>query len=127
MAVFVVPAIEDRPWPTLGGGVCAWIEANLVHGPGDLRGDPARLDAEKRGLIYRMYEVYPQDHPKAGRRRFRRVALSLRKGSAKTELSAWIAAAELHPEAPVRCCGWDKDGNPIDDIMGMASKLFGPQ
>jgi phage terminase large subunit-like protein len=113
MSVLVVPSLEEEPWPTLGGQVCEWIERNLVFGPGDLRGQPAKLDAEKRALIYRAYEVFPKGHERAGRRRFKRVALSLRKGSAKTELAAWIAAAELHPRAPVRCRGWDKKGNPI--------------
>jgi hypothetical protein len=93
--------------------VCAFIEAYLVHGPGDLRGQPARLDGEKRGLVYRMYEVYPQGHPQAGRRRFKRVGLSLRKGSAKTEFAAWIAACELHPDGPVRCDGFDAAGQPV--------------
>ena len=37
--------------------------------PGDLRGQPAKLDDEKRALIYRMYELFPQGHPQAGRRR----------------------------------------------------------
>ena len=106
MTTLVVPPLDEHPWPTLGPQVCQFIEQNLVHGPGDLRGQPARIDDEKRALIYRAYEVFPKDHPNAGRRRFRRVAWSLRKGSAKTELAAWIAACELHPEAPVRCDGW---------------------
>ena len=134
MTVLVVPDIEDdEPWPTLGRAVASFIEAFLVFGPGDLRGEPARLDDEKRGLLYRAYEVYPpvypqwvtvagtkkrhpeagQKHPFAGRRRFRRVALSLRKGSAKTELAAWIAAAELHPDGPVRADGFDASGRPV--------------
>jgi phage terminase large subunit-like protein len=96
----------------LGPQVCAWIEANLCFGPGDLRGEPAVLDDEKRGLIYRAYEVFPEDHALAGRRRFKRVGLSLAKGLAKTEMAAWIAAAELHPDAPVRCIGW-RNGEPI--------------
>jgi phage terminase large subunit-like protein len=112
MSVLMVP--EDRtPWPSLGGAVCDWIEANLCFGPGDLRGDPAVIDDEKRALIWRMYEVYPQKHPQAGRRRFRRAGISLPKGTAKTELAAWLAACELHPEAPVRCIGWTKKGEPI--------------
>lgn len=111
--ILTVPALEKKPWPTLGPQVCDFIEDNLVFGPGDLRGQPARLDDEKRGLIYRMYEVYPQSHPRAGRRRFKRVGISLRKGVAKTELAAWIAAAELHPNGPVRCTGWNDDGQPI--------------
>lgn len=113
MSVLVVPPVDEDLWPTLGEGVCRFIEENLIHGPGDLRGEPARIDAEKRSLIYRMYEVFPREHPQAGRRRFRRVGISLRKGSAKTELAAWLAACELHPDAPVRCAGWDRKGNPI--------------
>ena len=113
MTILCVPPLEESPWPTLGSQVCAFIEEYLVHGPGDVRSQPAMLDDEKRALIYRMYEVYPRGHPQEGRRRFKRVALSLRKGSAKTELAAWIAACELHPDAPVRCVGWDKAGRPI--------------
>jgi len=113
LSVLVVPALDEAPFPTLGPQVCEWIEDSLVFGPGDLRGQPAVLDPEKRGLVYRMYEVFPQGTPEAGRRRFRRVAISLRKGSAKTEFAAWLAAAELHPAAPVRCVGWDASGEPI--------------
>ena len=112
MTILMVPALDETDWPTLGPGVCDFIEENLVFGPGDLRGEPARLDAEKRGLIYRIYEVFPQGHPQAGRRRFKRVALSLRKASAKTEFAAWLAAVELHPAGPVRCVGWRRDGTP---------------
>jgi hypothetical protein len=106
----MVPPPDRKPWPTLGDQVSDWIEANLVFGPGDLRGQPARLDDEKRGLLYRMYEVYPRRHPMAGRRRFNRAAISLRKGSAKSEFAAWIAAAELHPRAPVRSNGFHPNG-----------------
>ncbi len=113
MSVLCVPALEEQPWPTLGPQVCAFIEAFLVFGPGDLLGQPARIDDETRALIYRAYEVYPKGHPLAGRRRFRRVAWSLRKGSAKTEKAAWIAACELHPEGPVRCDGFDAFGQPV--------------
>ena len=113
MSVLSVPELETRPWPTLGALVCQFIEENLVFGPGDLRGQPAKLDDEKRGLIYRAYEVFPKGHAQAGRRRFKRVAWSLRKGSAKTELAAWVAICELHPDGPVRCAGFDRKGNPI--------------
>jgi phage terminase large subunit-like protein len=113
LAVLMVPDLGEKPWPTLGPQVCAFIESFLTFGPGDLRGTPARLDPEKRALLYRMYEVYPAGHPQAGRRRFKRVAISLRKGSAKTEFAAWIAAAELHPDGPVRCDGFDADGQPV--------------
>jgi phage terminase large subunit-like protein len=113
MTVLTVPKPDDEFFPTLGPQVCSFIENYLVFGPGDLRGQPARLDGEKQALIYRMYEVFPQGHPNAGRRRFKRVAVSVRKGTAKTELAAWLAAVELHPDGPVRCDGWNEAGEPI--------------
>ena len=113
MGILVVPGADEEPWPTLGPQVCALLEERCVHGPGDLRGEPYRLDAEKRALVYRWYEVYPQGHPRAGKRRFKRVGLSVRKGTAKTELAAAIVFAELHPEGPVRCDGFDALGCPV--------------
>jgi hypothetical protein len=89
------------------------IEERAVFGPGSLKGQPAKLDPEKRAALYKAYELYPHGHPLAGKRRFRRVRLSWRKGTAKTEFAAWIAYAELHPEGPVRFDGWDADGNPV--------------
>ena len=115
MSVLSVPAlgVDGDRFPSLGGQVCDFIESFLCHGPGDLRGHPITLDQEKRGLIWRMYEVYPKDHDQAGRRRFKRCAISLRKGSAKTELAALIAAVELHSLGPVRCDGFDANGDPV--------------
>jgi phage terminase large subunit-like protein len=113
MSVLTVPDDNGKWWPSLGGQVCDFIEENLVFGPGDLRGEPARLDEDKRAFIWRMYEIFPKEHPNAGRRRFPRCALSLPKGTAKTEFGAWITACELHPEAPVRCWGFDKKGHPL--------------
>lgn len=110
--ILTVP-VDEVLYPTLGPQVCDFIEAHLVFGPGDLRGEPAKIDKEKRGLIYRMYEVFPKGHLMEGRRRFKRAALSLRKGVAKTELAAWIAACELHKDAPVRCIGWSKRKQPM--------------
>lgn len=118
MTVLSIPTLEEEPWPTLGPKVCQWIERNLVFGPGDLRGQQAKLDPEKRGLIYSFYEIFPRGSKDAngklieGRRRFRRCAVSLQKGSAKTELAAWIAAAELHPDSPVRFDHFDGHGTP---------------
>lgn len=110
MSVLEVPEAERHPWPSLGSGICDLMEAALVFGPGDLRGQPYRLDDEKRRLVWRLYEVFPRDHPQAGRRRFRRAAISLRKGSAKSEFAAAICAVELHPEGPVRTVGWHREG-----------------
>jgi hypothetical protein len=110
--ILTVPT-DKKLYPTLGPQVCDFMEQNLVFGPGDLLGKPLVLDDERRALIFRMYEVHPQRTRLAGRRRFQRCGLSLRKGVAKTELGALIAAVELHPESPVRCDGWTKGGEPI--------------
>jgi hypothetical protein len=110
-----VPKLEPlgQEWPSLGGQVCDFLEERSVFGPGSLKGERYRLDPEKRAAIYRAYEIYPRGHRFAGRRRFKRVGLSWRKGTAKTEWAAEIAYAELHPEGPVRCDGWDANGNPV--------------
>jgi hypothetical protein len=108
MTTLIVPAIEATPYPTLGPQLAAFVERYAVFGPGDLRGQPYRLSPEWRALLYRAYEVQPPDHPQAGRRRFRRVGISKRKGLAKTEWAAIVAFCELHPDAPVRCVGWER-------------------
>lgn len=113
MTTFIVPPVDAEPWPTLGPEVCWFIEEYLVHGPGDVRGEPIKLNPEQAWAIYRMYEVYPQDDARAGRRRFKRCAISWRKGTAKTEFLALLAAVELHPDGPVRCRGFDGQGEPI--------------
>lgn len=113
MGVLIVPPLDEEPWPTLGPQVAALIEECAIFGPGSLKGQPARLDAEKRAALYRMYEVYPKGHRLAGRRRFKRCGISWRKGLAKTEFMAWVAFAELHPDGPVRCDGFDAYGNPV--------------
>ena len=113
MSILVVPELDEVPWPTLGPAICDLIEERCVFGPGSLKGLPAKLDDEKRAAIWRMYEVFPQGHPLAGRRRFKRVGVSWRKGTAKTEWAAWIAFCELHPDGPVRFDGWDAYGQPV--------------
>ena len=113
MSTFVVPSMDEEPWPSLGGPICDLIEERAVFGPGSLKGLPAKLDDEKRAAIWKAYEVYPKGHEYAGRRRFRRVRVSWRKGTAKTEFGGWLCFAELHPDGPVRFDGWDASGNPV--------------
>ncbi|RJO74161.1 terminase [Nocardia panacis] len=108
----IVPPLESEPWPTLGAAVCDFIEERAVFGPGSLKGQPARLNSDQRLVIYRLYELFPRGHARAGRRRFQRGGMSVRKGSAKTELLAWLSYAELHPDGPVRFNGWERDGTP---------------
>lgn len=120
--ILSVPPLDGEPWPSLGGPLVQLLEERAVHGPGDLKGKPYRLDDEKKALIYRAYEVYPYGHARAGQRRFKDVVISLRKGSAKTEFGAAFAFIELHPDAEVRTDGWRKEngvmvpaGRPVVD------------
>lgn len=110
------PPPEEQPWPTLGPQVIEFIEEHLVYGPGDLQGEPYRLSNEQKGLLCSIYEVYPDDHQLAGRRRYKRVVLSLAKGLAKTEFAALIAICEASPSAPVRTLA--EDGEPVFDGQG---------
>lgn len=107
--IFTVPRPDAKPWPSLGGLVVAWMEAALVFGPGDLLGQRLVLDDEQQWLLWRMYEVYPEGHLRAGLRRFQQCNLELAKGLRKTELAGLLWVTELHPEAPVRTRGW-RDG-----------------
>jgi len=120
MGVFSIPGKGQSTQVSLGPQLQAWMEHHLVHGPGDVRGEPYRLDKEKALVLYCAYEIWPkgklspEGKQMEGRRRFKRVALSVRKGWAKTEFAAAITAAELHPLAPVRFAGWAEGGETSD-------------
>lgn len=113
MSLLVVPDVDPEPWPTLGPLLEQFLTERSIFGPGSLKGEPYRLDDEFRAILYRAYEVYPQGHRLAGRRRFKRGGYSVRKGLSKTEKLAQITFLELHGEAPVRCDGFDAAGNPV--------------
>lgn len=91
---------------TLGPLVVEWMEENLVHGPGDVQGQPLRLDNEQVRFLCAAYAL--DDH---GRRVVRRGVYSRSKGRAKSELAAAICCAE--GLGPVRFGGWDRRGYPV--------------
>lgn len=101
---FGVPGPVD--FPTLGWEVVAWIEAMLVHGPGDVQGQPIVLDDEQVRFICHAYRLRED-----GRRAIRRAFFSRPKGRAKSELAGMIACAEAL--GPVRFDGWDAHGDPV--------------
>lgn len=107
----IVPADDDLLYPTLGDQVCDFLESHSVFGPGDLKGKPYKLASDWEYVTYRAYEHWPKGHKSAGRRRFQRVNVSIRKGAAKTEFLGQTAFAELHPHAPVRFDGYNRDGS----------------
>jgi phage terminase large subunit-like protein len=85
--------------------VVRWIEANLVHGPGDYLGRPFRLRTDQKAFLYRAYELRPD-----GTRRWRRVVRGVPKGDGKTELAAAVALVEF--AGPVIFDGWTETGKP---------------
>lgn len=121
-----IPLPDGIEYPTLGPQVCSFIEERFCYGPGSMQGQKVTLDVDQRAILYRAYEHFPQAHrmhgmDMSGRRHFQRVAMSVRKGSAKTELLAWVAAIELHPDGPVRFNGYNgskyglAQGRPVND------------
>lgn len=130
MGLLVVPGPDPEPWPTIGPQVCDFLEERAVYGRGSFEGVPYEIDQEFRAFLHRAFEVYPQivskafagggpglivkgRHPWAGRRRFKRVGLSVRKGLAKTEREALVVYGHIHPEGPARCDGFDAAGEPV--------------
>lgn len=98
---------EERSFPSLGDEIVEWIEEYLVHGPGDVVGEPIVLDDEFYEFIVRCYRL----DPVTGRRVYRRAFLSRPKGRAKSELAGMLVCAEAL--GPVRFGGWDANGQPV--------------
>lgn len=94
---------KAEPFRSLGFALVDWIEHYLVHGPGDVEGQPIDLDDEFAAFILRAYGVRPD-----GRRRKRRAVISRPKGRAKSELAAMLVCAE--GLGPVRFDHWAEPG-----------------
>ncbi len=94
-------------FPTLGFQVLDWIEHFLVHGPGDVQGEPICLDEELVRFLLRAYKL----DPGTGRRVYDEALLSRSKGRAKSEFAGMLGCAEA--KAPVRFDGWDVRGEPV--------------
>lgn len=88
---------------TLGYLAIAWIEAHLVHGPGDVEGMAVELDDEFAAFILKCYRLNAN-----GSRAVRRAGISRPKGRAKSELAAFLACFEAL--GPSRFCGFAKGG-----------------
>jgi len=74
---------------SLGFYAIAWIEHFLVHGPGDVQGQPIELDDEFAAFILKSYALNED-----GSRRVRRAFLSRAKGRSKSGLAAMIECFE---------------------------------
>lgn len=92
---------------TLGFYAIAWIEHFLVHGPGDVQGQPIELDDEFATFILKAYEVAED-----GNRKVRRAFLSRAKGRSKSGLAAMIECFEALGEC--RFDHWAEPGEVSD-------------
>lgn len=88
---------------SLGWAAIDWIEHFLVHGPGDVQGQPIELDDEFAGFIVKAGRV-----DRSGQRLVRRAFLSRAKGRNKSGLAAFIACYEAL--GPCRFDHWAEPG-----------------
>jgi hypothetical protein len=88
---------------TLGFSAISWIEHYLVHGPGDVQGQPIELDDEFAAFTLKAYEV-----DKRGQRKIRRAFLSRSKGRSKSGFAAMIECFEAL--GPCRFDHWAEPG-----------------
>lgn len=90
--------------PSLGWAAIDWIEHYLVHGPGDVQGQPIELDDEFAAFIVKAYRL----NAKTGERLVRRAFLSRAKGRSKSGLAAMIECFEAL--GPARFDHWAEPG-----------------
>ena len=94
---------KPKPFLSLGFAALDWIEHFLVHGPGDVQGQPIELDDEFSAFVVKGYELHP-----SGERKVRRAFLSRSKGRSKSGLAAFIACFEAL--GPARFDHWAAEG-----------------
>ena len=99
--------LPDSQFRSLGFYAIAWIENFLVHGPGDVQGQPIELDDEFAAFILKAYEV-----SRDGSRKVRRAFLSRSKGRSKSGLAAMIECFEALGEC--RFDHWAEPGEVSD-------------
>lgn len=99
---------KPEPFVTLGWSAISWIEHYLVHGPGDVQGEPIELDDEFAQFILKAYRL----DPKTGARKVRRSFLSRAKGRSKSGLAAFVACYEAL--GPARFDHWAEPGEVSD-------------
>lgn len=95
---------KPEPFLTLGFAGIDWIEHFLVHGPGDVQGQPIELDDEFAEFIVKAYRVASR----GGGRLIRRAFLSRAKGRSKSGLAAMLVCYEAL--GPCRFDHWAQAG-----------------
>jgi hypothetical protein len=99
----LVRADEHDRSRSLGWLAVWWIESFCVHGPGDVQGQPVRLDDEFTAFVV---DVYALDAD--GKRLYDSAFMSRAKGRAKSELAGFIVLFEAM--GPARFSHWAEGG-----------------
>lgn len=97
---------------SLGWLAVAWMEFLVVHGPGDVQGEPVRHGDEYTGFIVDCYALGVD-----GRRLYDSVFLSRPKGCDKSGLAARLSLFEAL--GPCRFAGWASGGETYRDPWGL--------
>lgn len=97
---------------SLGWFILAWLEFFVVHGPGDVQGDPVHHGDEYSGFIADCYAL-----DENGRRLYDSVFLSRPKGCDKSGLGARLVLVEAL--APCRFARWARGGEVYHDPWGL--------
>lgn len=105
---------EDRD-RSLGWLAVAWIEHFVVHGPGDVQGEPVQLGDEYTAFVVDCYAV--SEHPSNNHLRYDSAFLSRPKGTNKSGLGAYLALFEAL--GPCRFAGWARGGEVYEDPWGL--------
>lgn len=110
-----------RKFPTAGQRVIDFIEGTCVNTKGRWRGQPFRLLAWQKRLLYELFEI----DPATGLRRYRWAYVEVPKKQGKSEL---IAAIDLYllladdEESPEIACGSNSDEQ-ADLVFGAAKAM----
>lgn len=96
----------------MGWLAVAWMEHLVVHGPGDVQGEPVRHGDEYTGFIVDCYALDDQ-----GRRLYDSAFLSRPKGCDKSGLGARVVLFEAL--GPCRFAGWARGGEVYRDPWGL--------
>lgn len=97
---------------SLGWLLCEWVQQLVVHGPGDVQGEPVELGDEYAGF---MLDCYALDEN--GRRLYDSAFLSRPKGCDKSGHGGRLGLVEAL--APCRFAGWAEGGEIYRDPWGL--------
>ena len=126
--------INGKLPPTLGPVVVRWMESSLTYGPGDLQGEPFKVDSFLKPIIYRLYEYDPETE----RRLTKRALVGVPKGNSKSEIAAAVGLNELaglarvetgipvmstDPDIPVAAASYDQANLVFGSARVMAEPL----